>query len=74
MPYLELWAKCKGQYAFSGHSAAEGRQISAENRQNAANISIFRLLGDLARQYQQGIALGFLCTIAVVEFWTLLWF
>ena len=68
------------QYAFSGHSAAEGRQISAaggkiakipppifcpkstifaknqqffaENRQDAANISIFRLLGDLARQYQ----------------------
>ena len=28
------------------------RQFFAENCQNAANISIFRLLGDLARQYQ----------------------
>ena len=30
----------------------ENRQLFTENRQNAANISIFRLLGDLARQYQ----------------------
>ena len=45
--------KVLGQYAFSGHSAAEGRQIAAAGKsQNAANISIWRLLGDLAHQYQ----------------------